>query len=106
MKFYELGTEWLLRDKELTGNTRSHSVLMDYPEGPKLFVYLGDSTGIPEGHTKRIRITTLGREHMKSYLPWKNLKPNLRGARGSSRDLTSCQNKARHSKLCNIIEIS
>lgn len=111
MKFYEVAIEWLLSDKELTGNTRSHSVLMDfefpaYLEGPKLFVYLGDSTDIPEEHTKRVRITTLGREHMKLYLPWKILKPNLRGARGSSRDLTSCQNKAQHSKLCNIIEIS
>lgn len=65
--------EWLLGDKELNGDTRSHSILTDievpaHPEGTKLWEYLRYLINVPEGHTKRVRATTLSKEHTKLYL--------------------------------------
>ena len=100
-------TEWLLGDKKLNGDTKIQSILTDteipvHLEMTKLSEYLWHSTDVPEGHTKRVKSTTLSKEHTKSYFLSKSLKPRLRGLRGSSSDLTSCQNKTQHSALYNI----
>lgn len=79
IKFHKTSREWLLGDKELNGDTRSHSILTDtevpaHPEWTKLCEYLRHSINVPEGHTKRVRTTTFSEEHTKLYLSQKSLK--------------------------------